>query len=302
VRPDPQKVVAIEQFPTPTNPKQLKTFCGMISYYRLFIPNCSKIASPLYKLLKRDANFEWAEAQENAFQHLKAKLVSCPILQYPDFSNEFVLTTDASNRGLGAVQSQGPVGKDLPVAYASRSLNSAETNYTTSEKELLAIVRATKYFGPYLYGRRFKVVSDHKPLVWIMNVKDPGSRLMRWRIQLTEYDYEIVHRSGAQNTNANALSRISSVNTVEEDLAGIPDESKRKAILHEFHDSPVSGQRDMNKSYRAIRPHYTWPNMRREIEAYIKRCKSCQVNKTLTPRHKAPMEITTTAEQAFEKC
>jgi len=275
VRPDPQKVVAIEQFPTPTNPKQLKTFCGMISYYRHFIPNCSKIASPLYKLLKRDGNFEWAEAQENAFQYLKAKLVSRPILQYPDFSNEFVLTTDASNCGLGAVLSQGPVGKDLPVAYASRSLNSAETNYTTSEKELLAIVWATKYFRPYLYGRRFKVVSDHKPLVWIMNVNDPGSRLMRWRIQLAEYDYEIVHRSGAQNTNANALSRISSVNTVEEDLADIPDESKRKAILHEFHDSPVGGHRGMNKTYRAIRAHYTWPNMRREIEEYIKRCKSC---------------------------
>jgi len=126
--------VAIEQFPTPTNPKHLKTFCGMISYYIRLIPNCSKIASPLYKLLKRDAKFEWTEAQENAFQHLKSKLVTCPILQYPDFANKFVLTTDASNRGLGAVVSQGPVGKDLPLAYASRSLNSAETNYTTSEK------------------------------------------------------------------------------------------------------------------------------------------------------------------------
>jgi len=178
--------VAIEQFPTPAQPKQLKNFCGIIRYYRLFIPNCGRFASPLYKLLKRDANFEWTEAQENAFQHLKSKLVSRPILQYPDFSKEFILTTDASNRGLGAVLSQGPVGKDLPIAYASRSLNSAENNYTTSEKELLAIVWATKHFRPYLYGRRFKVVSDHKPLVWVMNFKDPGSRLMRWRIQLAE--------------------------------------------------------------------------------------------------------------------
>jgi hypothetical protein len=88
VRPDPQKVVAIEQFPTPTNTKQLKTFCGMISYYRRFIANCSKIASPLYKLLKRDAKFEWTEAQQNAFQHLKSKLISRPILQYPDFTTE----------------------------------------------------------------------------------------------------------------------------------------------------------------------------------------------------------------------
>ena len=85
------------------------------------------------------------------------------------------MTTDPSNQGLGTVLSQGQVGKDLPVAYASRSLNRADLHYTTSEKELLAIVWSTKYFRPYLYGRRFKVVSDHKPLVWIMNVKDPGS-------------------------------------------------------------------------------------------------------------------------------
>jgi len=94
----------------------------MISYYRRFIPNCSRIASPLYKFLKKDARFEWAEAQENAFQHLKFKLTKQPILQYPDFFEEFVLTTDASNQGLGTVLSQGPIGKDLPVACASCSI------------------------------------------------------------------------------------------------------------------------------------------------------------------------------------
>ena len=161
--------------------------------------------------------------------------------------------------------SQGPIGKDLPVAYASRSLNSAETHYTTSEKELLAIVWATRHFRPYLYGRRFKVVSDHKPLVWVMNDKNPGSRLMRWRIQLAEYDYEIVHKRGAQNTNADALSRIGSVSKVT-DRFSVPDESKRKEILYEFHDSPVGGHRGMNKTYRAIKSHYHWPNIKREVE------------------------------------
>ena len=105
VRPGLQKVAAIEQFPTPTTAIQLKTFCGMVSYYGRFIPNCSRFASPLYKLLKKDANFEWTEAQENAFQRLKSKLISRPILQYPSFSKEFILTTDASNSGLGAVLS-----------------------------------------------------------------------------------------------------------------------------------------------------------------------------------------------------
>jgi hypothetical protein len=121
--------------------------------------------------LKRDVKFEWKPEQEHVFQHLKAKLISQPILQYPDFSKEFILTTDASNTGLGAVLSQGPMGKDLPVAYSSQSLNKAGINYTTSEKELLAIMWATRYFRHYLYGRHFKIVTDHKPLTWIMNVK-----------------------------------------------------------------------------------------------------------------------------------
>jgi len=95
---DPQEVAAIERFTTPTNPRQLKAFCGMISYYRQFIPNCSRTVSPLYKLFKKDTKFEWAEAQENTFQHLKSKLTKQPILQYPDFSREIVLTTDASNQ------------------------------------------------------------------------------------------------------------------------------------------------------------------------------------------------------------
>jgi hypothetical protein len=153
MRRDPPKVAAIYRFPTPTNPKQLKAFCGMISYYRRFIPNCSRIASPLYKRLKKDNKFEWTEVQENALQHLNFKLTRQPILQYPAFSKDFFFTTDASNQGLGAVLSQGPIGKDLPVAYASRSLNSAEFHYTTSEKELLAIVWSTKYFRPYLWAK-----------------------------------------------------------------------------------------------------------------------------------------------------
>jgi hypothetical protein len=123
---------------------------------------------------------------------LKSKLITQPIFQYPDFSREFVLTTDASNDSLGVILSQADVGKDLLIAYTSRSLNKAGRNYSTSEKELLAIVWAMKYFRPYLYGHKFKVVTDHKPLTWVMNVKDPGSRLLRWRIQLDEYNYKIV--------------------------------------------------------------------------------------------------------------
>ena len=224
-----------------------------------------------------------------------------PILQYPDFSKEFVLTTDASNTGLKAVLSQGPLGKDLTVAYASRSLNKAEINYTTSEKELLAIVWATKYFRPYLFGRHFKVVTDHKPLVWIMNVKDPGLRLLRWRINSEEYDYKITYKNGSQNKNADALSRVTSV-VADRGLDTIVDEGRKKQFLYEYHNAPIGGHRGMNRTFRAIKAKYSWPGMRRETEQYVKQCRSCQVNKMPAPRHKVPMEVTSTASQPFDKC
>ena len=200
----------IEEFPTPQTVKQLKSFLGLMSYHRRFVPGFSGLAYPLHKLLKKDARYEWTNEQEHAFRVLRNKLISPPILRYPDYSREFILTTDASNVGVGAIFSQGKRGKDLPIAFASRSLNKAEKNYTT-EKELLAIVWGVWYFRPYLYGTKFTVVTDHKSLTWIMSVKDPGSTLLRWRIKLEEYDYEIVFKKGVFHTNADALIRVSSL-------------------------------------------------------------------------------------------
>lgn len=128
-------------------------------------------------------------------------------MHYPDYSKPFYLTTDASGDGIGSVLSQDIDGNELPLAYASRALNKAEANYSTTEQELLAILWSVKHFRPYLYGRHFYIITDHKPLIWLFNVKDPGSRLMRWRIKLEEYQYEIKHKPGKQNANADALSR-----------------------------------------------------------------------------------------------
>jgi hypothetical protein len=180
-------------------------------------------------------------------------------------------------------------------------LNKAEVNNTTSEKELLAIVWATKYFRPYLYGRKFKIVTDHKPLTWVMNVKDPGSQLLRWRIQLEEFDYEIVYKKGSQSTNADALSRIGSVSKESTHKIETDDDLKTK-ILYEFYDAPVGGHRGMNGTYRVIKSVYSWPYMTRDIEAYVKQCKSCQVNKTLKPKKRVPMELTSTADHPFDNC
>jgi hypothetical protein len=124
--------------------------------------------------------------------------------------------------------------------FASRSLNRAKINYTTSEKELLAIVWVTRYFRPYLYGRHFKIVINHKPLTWIMNVKDPGTQLLRRKIKLEDFDYEIAYKSGSQNMNADALSRIGSVTAKTKGTTKLDDKTK-KQILYEFHDAPVGG-------------------------------------------------------------
>ena len=136
---------------------------------------------------------------------MKNILYKEPVLQYPDFS--FVVTMDASGTVLGAILSQGPIGKDRPISYASRVLNDAEKNYSTIEKELLAIVYAVGHFRPYLYGNKFILVTDHKPLTWLHKAKDPTSRLARWKIKLAEYDYEIIYKAGKTNVNADALSR-----------------------------------------------------------------------------------------------
>ena len=220
VKPNPDKIKAVQEFPVPRNAKDIKSFLGLASYYRRFIPDFSKHAKPLTNLLKKDVPFNWTNAQQLGFEQLKEKLVTAPILIYPDFSKPFVLTCDASNYAISAILSQGEIGKDRPIAYASRTLNKAECNYSVTEKECLAIVFGTKTFRPYLFGHRFKIVTDHKPLNWLFNCKDPGSRLVRWRLKLEEYDYEIQYKKGKINCNADALSRfpvdnLISTNSVE---------------------------------------------------------------------------------------
>ncbi|CAF4870377.1 unnamed protein product [Pieris macdunnoughi] len=128
-------------------------------------------------------------------------------LAYPDFSQPFILTCDASNYAISAILSQGQIGQDRPIAFASRTMNKAECNYSVTEKECLAILFGTKTFRPYLYGNRFTVVTDHKPLQWLFNCKDPGSRLIRWRLKLEEFEYDIKYKKGKINSNADALSR-----------------------------------------------------------------------------------------------
>lgn len=206
VSPQPNKITAISNYPVPKNQKNIKQFLGLVGYYRRFIENFSKIARPLTKLLRKDQPFLWSDEQQVAFDFFRNALTSEPILQFPDFSKEFILTTDASNFAIGAILSQGEPGKDLPIAYASRTLNKAEINYSTIEHELLAIVWAVQHFRPYLFGRKFTIYTDHRPLAFLFNCKNQSSRLLRWRLKLEEYEYTIKYKAGKTN-QADALSR-----------------------------------------------------------------------------------------------
>lgn len=234
VSPDPKKIECIKNYPRPKNPKDIKSFLGLLNYYRRFVDNFAKIAKPLTALLKKNVNFKWNDRCEDAFDKLKQVLINPPLLVYPDWEKgNFNLTTDASQYAIGAVLSQGIVPNDQPIAYASRTLNQAETNYSDFQKELLAIIWAVKHFRCYLYGRHFIIITDHRPLTFLFGIKDVSSQLMRWRLQLSEYDYTIKYRAGTENSNADCLSRIRMI-TSEPSGNETESETENARMFEEF--------------------------------------------------------------------
>lgn len=231
LKPNKDKIKAVLNFPLPCNQKDIKSFLGLVGYYRKFIKDFAKLTKPLTSCLKKNAKVVHTEEFIDAVNKCKQILTNAPLLQYPDFDQPFILTTDASDVAVGAVLSQGNVGSDKPVAFASRTLSDTEARYSTIEKELLAIVWAIKYFRPYLYGRRFTIYTDHRPLMWLMSLKDPNSKLTRWRLKLAEYDYKVVYKKGKQNTNADALSRAKIYHNSMDSLAVNFDDNYDDTII-----------------------------------------------------------------------
>ena len=208
VKPNPEKIKVIKEWPLPRNEKELRAFLGILGYYRKFIKDFAKIAKPLTQQLRKGESVKHSREFISAFERCKEILTSSQILIYPDFTKQLVLTTDASKYAIGAVLSQGAIGHDRPIAFASRTLTKSEENYSTIEKELLAIDWACKYFRPYLFGRKFTLYTDHKPLTYAVNLKDAHGKIARWILRLEDYDYDIKHRPGKQNIVADGLSRI----------------------------------------------------------------------------------------------
>lgn len=210
ILPDDTKFEVIKNYPIPTNADETRRFVAFCNYYRKFVPDFARLAKPLNDLLKKNSTFEWTDNCQSAFEQLRNHLLSPPILSYPDFSKKFYLTTDASNVGCGAILSQVIDGQDLPIAYASKAFNSADSKKPTIMQEMIAIHWAIDYFKPYLYGRKFIVRTDHRPLVFLFGMKEPTKKLTQMRLDLEDYDFEIEHIKGTNNVGADALSRLMS--------------------------------------------------------------------------------------------
>ncbi|GFX09061.1 retrovirus-related Pol polyprotein from transposon 297 [Trichonephila clavipes] len=213
VRPDPDKIKAVRNFPTPKNIHDIRSFLGLCSYFRRFIKGLCYLAEPLQSLLKSGVEFHWGPEEVEAFHSLKKALTSDPVLGMYDERASTEIHTDASGYGIGAVLVQIQNNVEKVIAYASRTLTKAEKNYSTTERECLAIVWATNKFRPYIFGKHFTVVTDHHSLCWLMNLKDPSGRLARWALRLQEHDFDVKYKTGKKHSDADALSR----NPVEEE-------------------------------------------------------------------------------------
>ena len=211
LHPDERNVKAVMDFPRPKDLTGVRGFLGLVGHYRRFIPNFANKSTALRNLLKKGEEFIWTKAQEDAFVELREMITKRPVLGLPDFSKPFRLSTDASNAGISAILSQiDESGKELYViGYRSRALRGSEENYSTIEKEMLAIVYGLQKFDYYLMGTTlpFEIVTDHQPLCHLPTTKDPYGRIGRWALLLQSYNYRIKHLPGQKNVVADVLSR-----------------------------------------------------------------------------------------------
>lgn len=231
IQPDKSKYSTILNYPKPQNTDDVRRFVAFCNYYRRFIPYFSDKAAPLNALLAKKAIFNWSEECQNAFKTLKDELLSPRILQFPDFTKPFILSTDASKIASGAVLEQEHDGIRLPIAYASKKFTKGESNKSTIEQELTAIHWAISHFRPYLYGRKFTVKTDHNPLVHLFSMKDPASKLTRMRLDLEEFNFDIEYVKGRDNVGPDALSRIDIDSEVLKNMSVLPIQTRSKTRM-----------------------------------------------------------------------
>ena len=297
VKADPDKIRSVSEWERPKCPKDVRSFLGFCSYYRDFIPGYSKVSYPIQALShwtpgRRKEVFPWGKEQDESFAAVKKLFVDTPVLKYPTPDDHFILDTDASNESIGAALSQVQDGKEVPIAFASNTMNRSQRNYCTTKRELLAVIVYTKKFKHFLWGSDFTLRTDHSSLRWLLNFKDAEGMIGRWLAHLSEFGLEqkqIQHRPGAKHINADALSRrpIRNCGNAKCDdcgahaavLAGIrqPLEARRNGMLQwSMETIKMFQEKDPNvgrlldlipKKIRPIRPEISLEN--REMRRFL---------------------------------
>ena len=337
IQADPKLVEKIKNAHEPNNKSELQTILGLFNFYRRFIKAYADVVRPMTDLLKDGVEYQFNKNCTNAMQYIQRRLTSCPILIIPDFNKQFILTTDASNYGISAILSQiAPDNLEHPIAYASRRLSTREMAFHTTEREFLAILFGINQFKFYLYQTKFTVITDHKALQYILSMKDPASRILRWQLQLASFDYTVIHRKGTQIPHADALSRyihviktleITEIQAMQQNDPECIEFSKRKnckiidniiykntkfgpkifvpsalkpIILQQHHDSITALHVGRCKMTKLINENYWWPNLGQDIKLYIQSCAKCAQIK-MTDTTKMPLQELPQVDEPFQK-
>ena len=319
IRMDPSKIEVIKAWPIPKNLHELRSFIGMCAYYRRFIARFSLIAGPLHDLTKKNVKYAWTEKENSAFEKLKEKLISQPVLILPNLTKPFEVQCDACGHSLGAVLLQ----EGHAIAYESRRLNDHEKNLGIYEKELLAILHALTTWKHYLLGTPFVLRTDHQSLKYFLTQTKLSDKQMRWANFLSQFNFNIAHIAGKHNQGADALSRRPRVNAVSiathKDLSSMVDEyatdpdlkdimsvfaigkkeepydlkdgyllygnrlcithGLREKVMYETHAPPYAGHRGILPILKGAEMYFYWPTMKVDIHAYVTSCMVCQKSK-----------------------
>ncbi|XP_012487911.1 uncharacterized protein LOC105801125 [Gossypium raimondii] len=303
---DSEKIKAIQEWPRPTSISQVRSFHGLASFYRRFVPNFSTLAAPLTSTIKKNSTFYWGEDQENSFNIIKDCLTKAPLLALPDFSKTFEIECDASGVGIGAVLTQD----GRPIVYFSEKLNGAVLNYLVYDKEMYALIRALETWQHYLWPKEFVIHSDHEALKHIKGQHKLNKRHAKWVEYLESFPYVIKNKKGKENIVADALSRrytllsyldskllgfallkdlyatdddfgemfIACSNVVidkfyrydgflfREGKLCVPRSSIRDVLVHEAHSGGLMGHFGVGKTLATLQEHLYWPKMKRDVE------------------------------------
>ncbi|KAL4342606.1 hypothetical protein GQ457_08G037470 [Hibiscus cannabinus] len=298
---DKAKIEVISKLPPPTTVKGIRSFLGHAGFYRRFIEDFSKITKPLCSLLEQGRPFEFDKDCTKAFNLLKQKLVTAPIVEPPDWKLPFELMCDASDYAVGAVLGQRKGKIFHPIYYASKTLNDAQVNYTTTEKEMLAVIFAFDKFRSYLIGTKVIVHTDHSAIKYLLSKKDAKPRLIRWILLLQEFDIEIIDRKGTENQGRKRFKHNAKgyfwdepylfKQCADQIIRRCIPEEEQQTILEQCHSAPYGGHFGGNRTAaKVLQSGFYWPTLHKDAQLFCQQCDRCQRTGNISKRNEMPLQ------------